>query len=84
MFVAVQQWVQDRLGLKLPLLDGAFCLVPSTALTALAPAAAAAIPWRLRQIAAIEPGPVGGYPESAVVVLVGGARVAAGEYKNQN
>lgn len=77
MLVAVQQWVQDRLSLKLPLLDGAFLLALSTALTA--PATSAAIPWRLRQIAAVEAGPQGSYPESATVVLVGGDRVAAGD-----
>lgn len=77
MLVAVQHWVQDRLSLKLPLLDGAFLLAPSTALTA--PAAAAAIPWRLRQIAAVEAGSKGSYPESATVVLVGGDRLAAGD-----
>lgn len=79
MLVGVQQWGQDRLSLKLPLLDGAFLLVPSTALTAPGTAAtAAAIPWRLRQIAAVEAGPQGSYPESATVVL-GGDRLAAGD-----
>jgi hypothetical protein len=105
-FIAIQQWVQQHLGLPLPLLDGSFVLVhtnnlhaahntagavlqqdashtqdgSSTSLqhTNSPRAMAAAIPWRLRQVSAVEVAPSGD-PADATVVLVGGDRVAAGQ-----
>jgi hypothetical protein len=78
-FVAVQQWVQDTLNVQLPLLNGAFVLVPSPALKQPAQSASTdAIPWRLRQVAGVKLGPVGSDPAAATVVLVSGDSVAAG------
>jgi hypothetical protein len=79
-FVAVQQWVQDTLNVQLPLLNGAFVLVPSPALKQPAQSAAAdIIPWRLRQVAGVKLGPVGSDSAAATVVLVGGDSLAAGD-----
>lgn len=79
-FVAVQQWVHNILKVQLPLLNGAFVLVPSPALEQTAHSAAAdAFPWRLRQVAGVKLGPVGSDPAAATVVLVGGDSVAAGD-----
>jgi hypothetical protein len=97
-FIHVQQWVGDKMRVRLPLLHGMFVLVPSAALqqqqqqpqpessgrnggssdggSSNPPAPAAAFPWQLRQIAAVEAGP-GTQPRDATVVLVGGERVAA-------
>jgi hypothetical protein len=84
--VKVQQFVTAHLGIKLPLLNGTFALVPTAQLAASnsndgsslpAAAMATAIPWRLRQVSAVEVAP-GGDPADATVVLVGGDRVRAG------
>jgi hypothetical protein len=88
-FIRVQQWVHKTLHIQLPLLHGLFVLVSSTDLqdttgsaqqaygSAHAAAIATAIPWRLRQISAVEVAP-GIDPANATVVLVGGDRVRAG------
>ena len=79
-FLAVQQWVAAKLGVRLPLLNGMFVLVPAASLQhseADSSAACAAIPWRLRQVSAAEL-PAGGDLANATVVLVGGDRLRAG------
>lgn len=90
-FVGVQQSVATHLDMQVPLLAGMFVLVPSAQLQQQLPpdlqaalpgsgdssAVAAAIPWRLRQVAAVEVAP-GVDPADATVVLVGGDRVRAG------
>jgi butyrate kinase len=91
-FIRVQQWVHKTLHTQLPLLHGLFVLVGSMDLqettgsaqqaysSVHAAAIAAAIPWRLRQISAVEVAP-GVDPADATVVLVGGDRVRAGAVK---
>ena len=81
--------MHKTLHIQLPLLHGLFVLVSSTDLqdttgsaqqaygSAHAAAIATAIPWRLRQISAVEVAP-GIDPANATVVLVGGDRVRAG------
>jgi hypothetical protein len=83
-FVKLQQRVAEYLKIKLPLLNGMYMLVPSSHLQQQqgcsgsdSSAEAAAIPWRLRQVSAVEVVP-GGDPADATVVLVGGDRVRAG------
>lgn len=80
--IAVQQWVQSSMSIKLPLLDGVFVLVPSAQLQQPAGCGAppAAAPWRLRQVLAVEAAP-GVDPADATLVLVGGQRVRAGAVK---
>jgi hypothetical protein len=78
-FIAVQQWVQASLGIQVPLLNSVFVLVPSTQLPACAEQAAA-VPWRLRQVLAVEAAP-GVDPADATVVLVGKQRLRAGAVK---
>jgi hypothetical protein len=100
-FIGVQQFIAAQLGIKLPLLNGTFVLVPTAQLRQQpsqqlqagglgsssnvngsssgsdSSAMAAAIPWRLRQVSAVEVAPIGD-PADATVVLVGGDRVRAG------
>jgi hypothetical protein len=84
--IKVQQHILTHLRLKLPLLNGMFVLVPTAQQAAPSNGSgsstsssltATAIPWRLRQISAVEVAP-GGEAADATVVLVGGDRVCAG------
>ena len=82
--IRMQQWVEEQTGLCLQLLTGAYVLVEAAGLqgSATAPAAAAAlgaIPWRLRQVVAVESTGPAQSAAAAVLVLSGGHRVCAGE-----
>jgi hypothetical protein len=89
-FINVQQSIAAQLLMQLQLLEGMFVLVPSAQLQlslfesqqagiscSNSSVVAAAIPWRLRQVSAVEVA-LGGDPADATVVLVGGDRVRAG------
>jgi hypothetical protein len=105
--IRVQQSVQDKLFMTVPLLDGVYVLASAADLpdtvqefsaastgirdssrtTAGLPssrvnfaAAAAAIPWRLRKVAAVLIHPSKD-PANATLLLVGGGRVRAGAVK---
>lgn len=75
-FLRVQQWVEVHLSTKLPLLNGMFVLVSSGDLQQ-QQHCSDSIPWRLRQVSAVEVASHGD-PADATVVLVGGDRVRAG------
>jgi hypothetical protein len=78
--------VAALLNIKLPFLKGMFVMVPSDNLQQQqqqqcgdvnSSTLAAAIPWQLRQVSAVEVAPSGD-PADATVLLVGGDRVRAG------